>query len=107
MIKITILYPNTHGSRFDVSYYVETHMPMSIRLLGAHPGFKGASVERGLGGAVPGSPPAYIAMCNFLFNSIEDFLAAFMPHASMLQSDMPNYTDIAPVIQFNEVLMSK
>jgi len=30
-----------------------------------------------------------------------------MPHAAMLQSDMPNYTDIAPVIQFNEVLMSK
>jgi uncharacterized protein (TIGR02118 family) len=107
MIKITILYPNTPGSRFDVSYYVETHMPMSIGLLSVHPGFKGVSVERGLGGAMPESPPAHIAMCHFLFTSIEDFLAAFMPHAAVLQSDMQNYTDIEPVIQFNEVLISK
>ncbi len=47
MIKISILYPNTSGSRFDMVYYVEKHMPMSIRLLSAHPGFKGVSVEKG------------------------------------------------------------
>lgn len=105
MIRITILYPNNKGSKFDVSYYVETHMPMSIKLLSAHPGFKGVSVERGLGGAVPGSEPTYIAMCHFLFDTVEDFLAAFMPNAEVLQGDMPNYTDIEPVIQFNEVLI--
>lgn len=107
MIRISILYPNNKGSRFDVRYYVETHMPMSIELLKAHPGFKGVSVEHGLGGTVPGSEPTYIAMCHFLFNSVEDFLAAFMPHSAVLQGDMPNYTDIEPVIQFNEVLISR
>lgn len=107
MVKISILYPNTPGSRFDVAYYVETHMPMSIKLLSAHPGFKGVSVERGMGGVVPGSAPNYIAMCHFLFSSVEDFLAAFLPNAPALQGDMPNYTDIEPVIQFNEVLISR
>jgi uncharacterized protein (TIGR02118 family) len=107
MTRISILYPNVKGSRFDISYYVETHMPMSIRLLGAHPGFKGVTVERGLGGAVPGSEPTYIAMCHFLFSSVEDFLAAFMPNAETLQGDMPNYTDVEPVIQFNEVLITR
>jgi uncharacterized protein (TIGR02118 family) len=107
MIRITILYPNNNGSKFDVSYYVETHMPMSIKLLSAHPGFQGVSVERGLGGAVPGSEPTYIAMCHFLFDTVEDFLAAFKPNAGVLQGDMPNYTDIEPVIQFNEVLISR
>lgn len=107
MVRISILYPNNKGSRFDVPYYVGTHMPMSIKLLSAHSGFKGVSVEHGLGGAVPGSEPTYIAMCHFLFNSTEDFLAAFMPNASMLQADMPNYTDIEPIIQFNEVLISQ
>ncbi|QEH39173.1 EthD protein [Aquisphaera giovannonii] len=106
MIRISILYPNRDGSRFDFPYYVETHMPMSIGLLGAHPGYRGVSVERGLGGAEPGSRPAYVAMCHFLFDSLEDFLAAFMPNAPALQGDMPNYTDIEPVIQFNEVLIS-
>ncbi|MFO0775274.1 MAG: EthD family reductase [Nitrospiraceae bacterium] len=105
MTRISILYPNTPGSRFDLSYYIDTHMPMSIRLLSAHPEFKGVSVEHGLGGAVPGAAPAYIAMCHFLFTSIDDFLAAFMPHAATLQGDMPNYTDIEPVIQFNNVLI--
>lgn len=107
MIKISILYPNNKDSRFDMHYYVETHMPMSIELLSAHPGFKGVSVEHGIGGTTPGSKPTYIAMCHFLFDSVEDFLAAFMPNAAVLQGDMPNYTDIEPVIQFNEVLISR
>ena len=107
MIRVSILYPNNQGARFDVTYYVETHMPLSIRLLSAHSGFKGVSVEHGLGGTAPGSPPTFIAMCHFLFDSIEDFLAAFTPNAPVLQSDMQNYTDIEPVIQFNEVLISR
>lgn len=46
-------------------------------------------------------------MCHFLFSSVEDFLATFMPNAEVLQGDMPNYTDIEPVIQFNKVLISR
>jgi len=107
MIKISILYPNNKGARFNISYYVETHMPMAIRLLGAHPGFDGVSVERGLGGVAPGSEPTYIAMCHLFFNSVEDFLAAFTPNAEAFQGDMPNYTDIEPVIQISEVLISR
>jgi uncharacterized protein (TIGR02118 family) len=107
MTKISILYPNNKGSRFDMRYYVGTHMPLSIDLLSTHPGFKGVSVERGLGGAEPGTDAAYIAMCHFLFDSVEDFMAAFAPNAAMLQGDMPNYTDIRPVIQVSEVLFSR
>jgi uncharacterized protein (TIGR02118 family) len=107
MIKISILYPNNRGSRFDLSYYVETHMPMSIELLSTHPGFKGVSVEHGLAGVIPGTEATYIAMCHFLFDSVEDFVAAFTPHASVLQDDMLNYTNIKSVIQFNKVLISR
>jgi uncharacterized protein (TIGR02118 family) len=107
MTKISILYPNTKGSRFDMRYYVETHMPISINLLSAHPGFKGVSVERGLGGAIPGTDAAYVAMCHFLFDSLDDFVAAFTLHAAVLQGDMPNYTDIEPIIQVSEVLISR
>ena len=107
MIKISILYPSNPSARFDMGYYIDTHMPLSIGLLSAHPGFKGVSVERGLGGAVPGTDAAYIVMCHFLFNSAEDFMAAFMPHAAVLQGDMSNYTDIEPIIQISEVLISE
>ena len=107
MTRISILYPSSKGSRFDVAYYLKTHMPMSIKLLSGHPGFQGVSVEHGLGGTVPGAEPTYIVMCHFLFDSIDDCLAAFMRNAEVLQRDAPNYTNIEPVIQFNDVLISR
>jgi uncharacterized protein (TIGR02118 family) len=105
MVKISILYPNNPGARFDFDYYTKRHMPRSIELLSAHPGFRAVSVERGAGGTQPGSPPAYIAACFYMFDTVESFLAAFMPHAAELQTDMANYTDIRAQIQFNEILM--
>jgi uncharacterized protein (TIGR02118 family) len=107
MITISIMYPYAKGARFDVSYYVNTHMPMSIKLASAHPGFKGVSVERGVAGVMPGSDPAYVMMTHFTFTSVEDFWAATKPNAETLQNDMSNYTDIQPVMQFNEVLISE
>ena len=104
MIKISILYPNT--GRFDMDYYLNKHMPRSIELLSKGKGYRGVSVERGLGGATPGYAPAYVAMCHFLFDTADDFMAAFLPHAAELQGDMPNYTDIETVIQVNEIAIS-
>jgi len=107
MIKIVIMYPNKEGTRFDMSYYIEKHMPRSIELLSAHPGFRAVTVEGGVGGAVPGTPPEYVAMCQYTFSSTEEFLDAFLPHAEELQGDIPNYTNVQPVIQINEVLITK
>lgn len=106
MVKISILYPNQSGMRFDFAYYTQKHMPRSIELLGAHAGYRGVSVEKGVTGGEPGAPAQYIAMCHFTFTTSVGFLEAFMPNAEELQGDMPNYTDITPVIQFSEVLIS-
>jgi len=105
MVKISILYPNT-GS-FDMNYYLNKHMPRSIALLGKGAGYRGVSVERGLGGASPGAAPAHVAMCHYLFDTADHFMATFLPHAAELQGDMTNYTDIEPVIQFSEVAISR
>ncbi len=107
MVKIGILYPNKQGSKFDMSYYLNTHMPLSIERLSAHKGYRGVSVERGLAGGIPGSDPPFVALCQYLFDSVEDFVAAFMPHAELLQGDMPNYTDITPVIQISAVEIAR
>jgi uncharacterized protein (TIGR02118 family) len=104
MIKVTILYPNTSGARFDFDYYVKTHMPMSIRLLG--PRIRSVSVERGIEAAEPGAPPAFVALCHFTCDSRVSFEAAFLPQAAVLQGDMPNYTDIVPIIQFSEIMLA-
>lgn len=101
MIKVSILYPNKTGSRFDMDYYVNTHMPMSIQKLGS--ALRSVIVEQGVSGVAQGSQPAYVAMCHLFFDSVEAFLDAFMPHAAVLQGDIPNYTDIEPVIQYSEI----
>jgi uncharacterized protein (TIGR02118 family) len=107
MVRISIFYPNVTGSRFDFDYYLQKHMTRSIHLLSSHPGFRNVSVERGLSGAAPGSDPVYSAICHYLFESIDAFMAAFTPHAAELQGDIPNYTNVAPVIQVNDVLILK
>lgn len=104
MVKISILYPNS--GPFDMDYYLNTHMPRSIELLGKGGGYRSVSVERGLGGSAPGSPPPFVAMCHYVFDSAEDFMAAFLPHAAELQGDIPNYTSIEPVIQFSEIAIN-
>lgn len=36
MIRVTVLYPNTPGSSFNWAYYLNTHIPLALRRLGAH-----------------------------------------------------------------------
>lgn len=104
MIKLNILYPDKEGSRFDLDYYLNRHMPMALEKLG--PSLRGVSVEYGLSGVQPGTQRAYIAMCHYTFDSAEAFLDAFLPHADILQGDIPNYTDIEPIMQFSEIKIS-
>lgn len=101
MIKVSVLYPNTAGNRFDMSYYLNKHVPMVRQKLGS--AVKGISAEQGLGGAQPGSPPAYVVMFHMLFDSVEAFQQAFGPHSEAIVGDIPNYTNTQPTIQISEV----
>lgn len=101
MIKVSVLYPNRTGSRFDTSYYFEKHIPLVQEKLGS--ALKGLSVEQGLGGIQPGSPPTYVMMFHMLFDSVEAFQQSFGSHAPAIVGDIPNYTDTQPTIQISEV----
>ena len=107
MYNISSIYQKKEGCRFDFDYYLNKHMPMSIDLLSNAEGFKGVSVERGVDIDEPKIESTYVAMCHYYFDTLEDFMAAFMPHAEKLQSDIANYTNIEPTIQINQVEMSK
>ncbi|KXO10628.1 ethyl tert-butyl ether degradation protein Ethd [Moritella sp. JT01] len=87
---------------FDFDYYLNTHMPMSIEILSNAEGFKGVKVERGIDISNT-IDSTYVAMCYYYFDTLENFMAAFIPHAEELQGDVRNYTNIEPTIQINEV----
>jgi uncharacterized protein (TIGR02118 family) len=101
MIKVSVLYPNRPGSRFDVDYYLKVHMPMAAKLLA--PALTACSAEIGICGETPGSVPTYKAVAQFTCESVEAFLAALMPVADQLQGDIPKYTDIEPIIQIGQI----
>jgi uncharacterized protein (TIGR02118 family) len=84
-----------------MTYYLDKHMPMVQQKLGC--ALRGASVEQGLGGMEPGSPPAYLTMAHLLFDSVEAFQQTFGPHAQAIVADIPNYTNTQPTIQISEV----
>jgi|SRR5215813_4182659 len=101
MIKVSVLYPNTEGSKFDIDYYVNKHMPMVQSRLGSS--CRGLGAEQGIAGGEPGAPPTYSAMGYLLFDSVEAFQASFGPNAEAIMGDVPNYTNVSPVIQINDV----
>lgn len=101
MIRVSVLYPNKPGSRFDADYYLNVHMPMAAKLLGQ--AMKAVTAEIGVAGGAPGKAPAFAAIAGFTSESVEDFMLAFMPVAGQLQKDIPKYTDIEPVIQFSKL----
>jgi len=104
MIKVSVLYPNKPGTRFDMSYYLTHHMPLAMRLLSR--GLRKTEVDAGLQGGAPGEPPAFVGGCQFYYDSVEEFLAVWPAAAAELTADIPKYTDAVPVIQFNEVKLS-
>jgi uncharacterized protein (TIGR02118 family) len=64
---------------------------------------KGVAVEHGIAGATPGSAAPYLAIGQLQFDSVDAFQSNFGPHAQEIMSDIPNYTNVQPVIQISEV----
>ena len=102
MIKVTLLYPNGEGKKFDIDYYANKHMPLVKSLLGES--VKIIAIDKGLANGVPNSPVPYLAIGYLYFDSISSFQKAMNESASAkLEADIPNYTNCIPVVQISEV----
>ena len=103
MIKVSVLYANGDNKNFDMEYYVQKHIPLVKELMGNK--LKGATVEKGISSAAPGSTAPFAGMGNMYFDSMEDFGSAFGPNAQRIMGDLPNFTNIEPDIQISEVVI--
>lgn len=104
MIKVSVFYPNTENGKFDIAYYCNSHMPMVKDKLGD--ACKGLAVDQAISGADPGSRPTHVAAGHLFFESVEAFRAAFGPHAKEIMADIPNYTNIQPIIEISNILIN-
>ena len=101
MINVAVQYPRTEGARFDMDYYVTKHIPMCQERCGD--ALKGATILEGLSGGMSGKPASNVAVGTLTFDSIDAFQAAMGPHMGEIMGDIPNYTDITPVLEISEI----
>ncbi|VWX47303.1 EthD family reductase [Novosphingobium sp. 9U] len=97
MIRISAVYANEHGSRFDTQYYQHRHEPFATDLLTPH-GLLGLRTTLGEA-ALDGAAPPFWAISELLFASREVFDAALSHCGEALFADIINYTDVAPTLQ--------
>ena len=100
MVHVSALYSTANS--FDLDYYLERHVPMTMGLLGD--AVRQASIVRGVAGADANSPPTYAVIATLAFDSTESFQTAFAPHAAQILGDTTNFTDALPTIQISDVL---
>ncbi|WP_396591244.1 EthD family reductase [Allomuricauda sp. R78024] len=102
MVKVTILYPNGDGKTFDMNYYSNKHMPMVASLLGDS--LKLSKIDKGIAGRTPDEPIPYLAIGYLYFDKLSAYQNSFGPNAEKIVGDIPNYTNIQPVVQISEIL---
>lgn len=100
--KISILYPDGDDKHFNMDYYSTKHMPMVASLFGDK--LKGYAIDSGFSGRTPQDPATYLAVGYFYFEQLSDYQEAFAPNAEKIRGDIPNYTNIVPVVQVSQVI---
>jgi uncharacterized protein (TIGR02118 family) len=99
MIIVSVVYPKHGESHFDHEYYVKKHLP----LVWARWGGMGLSKLEALRGeaSMDGGVPAFELIALLSFDSMESVQAALAAAGAEILGDIPNFTNIQPVIQVN------
>ncbi len=103
MVLLSVLYPNVDGAKFDADYYVTKHIPLVRDRLGS--ALKDFRAVNGLSGGQPGTAPEFRFMAHLTFDSAEAMGAGLGQHGEELFADVPNFTDIQPIVQVSEILV--
>ena len=94
MLAMTILYPRTDDSTFDMDYYTSTHMPMLAEALGEHcHGWGAAAIPEG----------KYTAMGWAMVTSQDHLNETLKEHGAKIMGDVPNYTNVQPELVVGEI----
>ena len=102
LVKISIMYPSGEGRTFNMNYYKNNHMPMLKKLFG--PTMKKYVIDKGLRGRTVEDEIPFLAMGHMYFETISDYENVFGQHHEKILGDIPNYTNIRPIVQISEVV---
>ena len=103
MIKVSVMYPNKPGVRFDHEYYRTKHLPLIKSRMGA--ALKYYTIDKGLADREGRPLSPYVAMCHLLCDSVKEYQSSFGPHAQEIREDIPNFTNVTSIHQISEVVV--
>lgn len=102
MFKVSVMYPNREGARFDLDYYRTTHMALVAKHLKPF-GLIKTEVLRGISGG-GGGPAPYVCIGSLYFETADGYEKGIAASGGALRGDIPHFTDLAPIRQISEVL---
>jgi len=98
---LAVYYPWQADAKFDYDYYRDKHLKMLADLYGKSVGKM--VVRKGLRKG-DGSPPAFVTALTVEILAMEAYEAASKDIVPKLRADIPNFTNIIPTAQIEEVL---
>ncbi|MEO1098273.1 MAG: EthD family reductase [Bacteroidota bacterium] len=101
-IKVTIMYANGEDKVFDMDYYADKHMPMLADLFGD--AMKKYEIDLGIRGRTPDDEASFLAIGYLYFVSLSDYEKAFASNAEKILTDIPNYTNVQPIVQISQIV---
>ncbi len=101
MIRIAAAYPRQAGKKFDMDYYIHTHLPMVWQKFAPF-GLKKIEVDRGVEKPGGGGSP-FFAIGYLYFDSLADFQKCYAAVGAEVVDNISVYTDVVPIIQVGEM----
>jgi uncharacterized protein (TIGR02118 family) len=98
---MTIVYENGPDVRFNFDYYINTHMPLIMRLYGKS--ISRFELRRGQPGA-DGAAPPYVATITIWIADGAAFDAAQVEHQAGLRADVPKFTNAVLIAQRDRIV---
>lgn len=98
--------PNGEDAKFDIDYYIKTHMKLAMDTWGPM-GMVSYQVTKNLATA-SGEAPPFVVQAALQFKSVDHFKeASAQPGSKTVLADVPNFTNIKPILVVGEEVDSK
>ena len=101
MIRIAAAYPREPGKKFDLDYYMNSHLPL-VQQKFAPFGLTTIEVDQGLESPGGGESP-FFAIGYLYFKDLDGFRQAYASVGASVIADISIYTDVKPMIQVGQL----
>ncbi|HKI97502.1 MAG TPA: EthD family reductase [bacterium] len=102
MYKVSVMYPNEDGVKFDLDYYRSKHMKLVEEHMKPF-GLQRTGVDKGISGGA-GQKAPYVCVGTLYFDRPDGYDEAIKKAGPALREDIANFTNVTPTRLISEVV---